>query len=120
MMVEGASGVVNYGEINCPDKALWMDGHYTIVKKVGDKVKRGEFIATVKQVLFDDKHRPDIEGHSCSMLHLELYKHGAREFAHWHDIAKEPNLLDPTPFLMLSESAPATITWNNSENKPVG
>lgn len=109
MMIEGASGVVNYGEIYSPSLT------------VGDRVKRGQKIANVKRVLFENRLRTDIPGHSCSMLHFELYKHGTREFADWHDPKKNPALLDPTPKLMASEGSPnVTWTWENAEEKTVG
>lgn len=108
MMVEGPSGVVNYGEIM---------PHL----EVGSSVSRGSFLGYVKRVLFEDRHRPDIPGHSTAMLHLELYKHGTREFADWHDESKNPQLLDPTPYLMAAAGAPTTtLTWDNAEAKSVG
>jgi len=108
IMVEGSSGVVNYGEVS-PQVAE------------GDHVVRGQQIAAVKRVLFADRFRSDIPGHSTSMLHFELYKHGTREFADWHDPQKNPNLLDPTPSLMASEDSPKiTLTWENEQGKPVG
>ena len=62
-----------------------------------------------------------LKGHSCSMLHFELYKHGSREFADWHDPQKNPNLLDPTKCLLDAENGPRkTLTWDNAENKTVG
>lgn len=86
IMIEGCSGVINYAEIYLP--AL----------KVGDIIKKNDFIANVKQVLKSNKLRQDIENHSCSMLHFELYKHGTVEFVDW--INKKPdNLLDPTEIL---------------------
>lgn len=112
IMVEGSSGVINYGEV---------EPHLEMVVHEGAKVHRGQFIGRVKRVLFKDKHRPDIPGHSTSMLHLELYKHGTRDFADWHDPAKNPNLLDPTPYLLAAEGAPTnTLTWGNEEGKTVG
>lgn len=112
IMIEGASGVVNYGEVT---------PHIEQVIHVGAKVERGQVVGRVKRVLFQDKQRSDIPGHSVSMLHLELYKHGSRDFADWHDPQKNPDLLDPTPFLMTAENGPRkTLTWDNSENKPVG
>lgn len=120
VMIEGSSGVVNYGELGRPD-GTWYENHYTTVLKVGQRVKRNELIGNVQQVLFDEKLRKDIPGHSCSMLHLELYKHGSREFADWHDPQKNPNLLDATPYLMSAENAPTTtLTWENTEAKTVG
>jgi phosphopantothenoylcysteine decarboxylase len=113
IMVEGASGVVNYGEVAKPES---ID---TVV--VGQKLNRGERFARVKRVLFEHKLRPDIPGHSTSMLHLELYKAGTREFADWHDPQKNPALLDPTPMLLAAENAPAvTLTWGNEEARTVG
>lgn len=114
VMVEGASGVVNYGELSNP-----ADNYNEIT--VGATVKRGDCIGSVKRVLFPDKFRSDIPGHSTSMLHFELYKHGTRDFADWHDPEKNPNLLDPTPYLMAAEGAPLnTLTWDNQERKTVG
>jgi phosphopantothenoylcysteine decarboxylase len=115
IMVEGASGVVNYGEVCQP---FDMDG---IGIYEGARVKRGWQLGHVKRVLFKDRHRPDIPGHSTSMLHLELYKHGTRDFADWHDPQKNPTLLDPTPYLLAAENAPTlTLTWGNEEAKTVG
>lgn len=108
MMVEGASGVVNYGEI-------------LPLRDVGKNVERGQIIGRVKRVLFKDRQRPDIPGHSTSMLHLELYKHGTRDFADWHDVTKNPTLMDPTPYLLEAENGTkVTLTWENEEKKPVG
>lgn len=87
VMVEGKSGVINYGEIN-PSCI------------VGQKIKVGDIIGKVIPVLPPEKLRLDILGHSCSMLHLELYKHGCREFAIWELNQPQPEgLLDPTPLL---------------------
>jgi phosphopantothenoylcysteine decarboxylase len=111
VQVEGSSGVVTYGEITpFPDVC------------VGKRVRRGDPFARVKRVLLEGKERPDIPGHSPSMLHIELYKHGSREFAGWrHEVSKNPLLLDPTPYLLDAEGAPATtLLWENPENKPVG
>ena len=59
LMVEGKSGVFNYGEILPP------------TLEIGEKVEADEIIAFVDQVLFDHKFRADIPHHSCCMLHLE-------------------------------------------------
>ncbi len=64
ILIEGATGVVVYGEVE-----TFFD--------VGDKVHAGEFIATVRTVLKIDKGRP------MSMLHLELHEHGARDAPEW-------------------------------------
>lgn len=116
LMVEGKSGVVNYGEVYSNAESR----HFSSCN-VGGTVVKGQPIAFVKRVLFENKLRPDIPGHSTSMLHLELYKHGTREFADWHDSSKNPDLLDPTPMLMSALHAPSeTLTWDNAEKKTVG
>jgi phosphopantothenoylcysteine decarboxylase len=108
LMVEGASGVINYGEIASN-------------LKEGSLIRRGQEVGNVKRVLFKDRQRPDIPGHSTSMLHFELYRHGTRDYADWHDPEKNPDLLDPTPYLMQAVDAPQnTLTWGNEEGKTVG
>jgi murein DD-endopeptidase MepM/ murein hydrolase activator NlpD len=97
VMIEGSTGVVNYGELT-PESNL----------KVGHKVHCGQFIGYVKRVLFEHKLRTDIPGHSTSMLHLELYKHGNRDFVCWHD-QKPHSLLDPTQYLLFVEEANQNI-----------
>lgn len=43
----------------------------------------------------------DIHGHSCSMLHIELYQLGHREFLAWElDKSLPDGLIDPTELLM--------------------
>jgi hypothetical protein len=92
--VEGGSGVVCYGEI--------MLDSFDSTIKIGSEIKRGTVVGFVKQVLKDDQLRPDIPGHSLSMLHLQLYKHG---FIHkdksWTQENDNPpeSVLDPTRFL---------------------
>jgi hypothetical protein len=101
LLVEGRSGVVCYGEVESK-------------VKVGDKVFRGESIAYVKQVLPNGKEKPDIPGHSLSMLHIELYKHGVRQASKsWKlDQPMQDDMIDPTPFLMNAIGAPKeTLTW---------
>lgn len=89
VMIEGVSGVINYGEISKPDL------------KIGDTIKEGDLIGNVKQVLKDNKVRSDIPNHSCSMLHVELYKKGIVQFVDWID-EKPSDLLDPTQMLLKS------------------
>ncbi|MDI1226387.1 MAG: M23 family metallopeptidase [bacterium] len=82
VLVEGASGVVLYGEISSAGK------------QVGDTVQRGEILGQVKQVLKTDKGRP------MSMLHLECHTAGTRDAYEWTVASgRPPSLLDPTPFL---------------------
>jgi murein DD-endopeptidase MepM/ murein hydrolase activator NlpD len=84
VMVEGASGVVLYGEID-PAPGL----------RPGDRVARGDTLGAVTRVLRRDKGRP-----TC-MLHLELYAPGARTCVEWGPGEPRPTgLLDPTPLLL--------------------
>lgn len=80
VLIEGASGVVVYGEIK-PIEGL----------RAGQKVKQGEIIGHVSTVLKKDKGLP------MTMLHIELYKPGTRETVIWSlNEPKPDNLLDPT------------------------
>jgi len=81
VLVEGASGVVVYGEI-------------APACKTGDMLAAGDTVGHVVTVLKKDKGRP------MAMLHLELHAHGAREAPEWPSPDKKPaTLRDPTPFL---------------------
>jgi murein DD-endopeptidase MepM/ murein hydrolase activator NlpD len=83
LLVEGKSGVVVYGEI-APYLSMI----------VGYKIKAGEELGTVLQVLREDKGRP------MSMLHLELHVPGTRDTFEWPvNGPRPPSLLDPTDFL---------------------
>lgn len=78
VMVEGASGVILYGEV-------------TPFREVGDFVFGGTTIGTVKRVLKKDKGKP------VSMLHLECYVPGTTEPVWWKLNEPQPKeLLDPT------------------------
>lgn len=81
VFVEGATGVVVYGEIEpCV--------------KVGDELIAGQILGKVLRVLAKDKGRP------TAMLHLELHKHGSRAAPEWLDHDAKPDVLcDPTPHL---------------------
>lgn len=85
IMIEGDSGVFNYGELIPLDNL-----------KVGDQIIEGQLLGHVTTVLKEDKGRP------MNMLHLELYKHGTREhLLSWDlDMEKPANLLDPTSILI--------------------
>jgi murein DD-endopeptidase MepM/ murein hydrolase activator NlpD len=83
VLVEGASGVVVYGEVSP-----------AVV--VGEHVARGGLVGHVLQVLTKDKGRP------MSMLHLELHEHGTRDTFEWVD-EKPGSLRDPTPYLLEAE-----------------
>lgn len=58
ILIESEVGTILYGEV------------YKTNLKIGDKVKEGQKISTVKRVLKKDKGLP------TTMLHIELYKHG--------------------------------------------
>lgn len=82
VLVEGASGVVVYGEI-------------TPACAMGDILRAGDLIGHVKRVLKIDKGRP------MSMLHLELHTHGTRQAPEWPVGTEKPETLrDPTDFLL--------------------
>jgi len=91
--VEGPSGVVCYGEID-PFPSI----------RVGCLIETGNPIGTVAQVLKDGQLRPDIPGHSLSMLHLQLYVHGMiHKDESWLSGSECPaGVIDPTPFLLCS------------------
>lgn len=108
ILVEGASGVVCYGEV---EPAMEI--------KVGTQVRRGRYIANVKRVLKPHKCRPDIDGHSTSMLHVEMYKHGIkRAFEEMGDNLSDWNdLIDPTPYILESKGCPKRML--KSDNNPL-
>lgn len=91
--IKGKSGVVCYGEMN-------QDFNFN----VGDKVKQGDVIGTIKAVLPKEKIRKDIRNHNNAMLHIQLFKdyENDEQLLNWYP-NKERNkmLLDPTPYLML-------------------
>lgn len=90
ILIEGATGVVCYGEISTK-------------LKIGDVVRQGDYVGHVKSVLKDEKARHDICGHRTSMLHMELYPHGTTKASNGFE---EKLLNDPTPFLLESVGRP--------------
>jgi phosphopantothenoylcysteine decarboxylase len=98
ILVEGESGVVCYGELHKDHD----------VRHIGDKVKQGCSIGNVKKVLKRDKPKEGVRGHSTSMLHIEIYKHGIkRAFEEQGDNKSDWNdLIDPTPYLLHALHAP--------------
>ncbi len=81
VLVEGASGVVLYGEL-------------APAVIVGAKVERGDLVGRVLTVLKRDKGLP------MTMLHLELYERGARASVWWrHGEAQPAGLRDPSEAL---------------------
>ncbi len=86
ILIEGLSGVIVYGEI--------------LVKKdleVGNLIKSGDYIGSVKQVLKQDKgHNPP------AMLHLELMEHGYHKTVWWKLGEKKPDGLK-NPYELLED-----------------
>ena len=93
LLIEGGSGkTVCYGEINigCINPPL----------RVGQFVRRGQYIGNTTPVLKEGKERPDIPGHSRTMLHIELYKNKTNVPSNGWDNSQHLGLTDPTPFLL--------------------
>ncbi len=83
VLVEGASGVVLYGEV-VPEGAM----------VTGALVAQGDRVGVVTRVLRHDKGAP------TTMLHLELYAPGVRSGVWWrHGEARPEGLRDPTAHL---------------------
>jgi len=97
ILVEGASGVIVYGEIEPYESGgVWTEVYGEVRSdegwKVGDEVHPGDILGTVARVLKKDKGVTP-----TSMLHFELMKHGTRETFWWrHGDAQPEALLDPT------------------------
>jgi hypothetical protein len=83
---------------------------------VGTVVQSKDVIGNVKRVLKEGKERPDIPGHSTSMLHIEMYQDRTVASTPWHlDAPKPEYLLDPTPLLLYSiRTAPLPILTMDS------
>ena len=116
--IRGESGICNYGEIENPTHL-----------KVGQRVNECDHLGMITNVIFPERARPDIPGHSIYMLHFERYKEGAQDtlnWSHWHHegdrIPRDNNLLDPLPFLLQCTGFPHDkfVSWYNPESKEVG
>jgi hypothetical protein len=105
VLVEGASGVVCYGEINVDQR---VKDRLEMSNPAARVVRRGEMLGRVKAVVPEGRERPDIPGHSRSMLHVELYERGqAKASERWSlDEPRPSYLLDPTPWLMDTHGCP--------------
>lgn len=81
---------------------FWLYGELLPAVRVGDLVLRGSKVGELTPVLPVEKHRPDIPGHSVTMLYLERYNDlytPDQPVADW--IKSRPNFLeDPTPYLI--------------------
>lgn len=85
VLVEGASGVVLYGELDP-------------LVHVGSRIEPGMHVGDARTVLRRDKGRP------TTMLHLELYEPGARASVVWAlGAPRPPSLCDPTAPLMSAQ-----------------
>ena len=100
ILVEGASGVICYGEITIFESIGVWETEYGEVEgeepiKVGDRVNAGDTLGFVRRVLKKDKGVTP-----TSMLHFELYKPGTTGSVWWHHGEPQPEaLLDPTELL---------------------
>lgn len=82
--VEGATGVVVYGEILPMDDLV-----------IGEHVNKAQLIGHVLHVLKTDKGRP------MSMLHFALHNHGVLSNGRWAVGEPQPaGLMDPTNYLL--------------------
>jgi hypothetical protein len=87
LLVKDEDGYYVYGELNSP-------------LQKGDKVRAGDKIAELTPVLTPDKFRPDIPGHSVTMLHLERWDNTYDPSTGWSSWATRDSrpkyLKDPT------------------------
>ena len=91
--IKGKSGVIVYGEIEVNEKL-----------KVGDKVKARDYLGIVLEVLKNSPKYP-VEGHSRSMLHIELLDNSLIECPDWKIGEDRPKgILDPTPYLYFMQT----------------
>jgi phosphopantothenoylcysteine decarboxylase len=99
LLIEGASGVVCYGEIKVDDTIV--NGHTRVVHQ-------GDFLGNVRPVVKKGRERPDIPGHSRSMLHVELYERARRKTSTRWELGKDKHdyILDSTPWLAESVGCP--------------
>lgn len=106
VLIEGASGVVVYGEM-------------TARVMVGDRVQRGQIIGLVDRPVL-----PKFKGRPMVMLHLELLRPGARETLVWGLGQPQPDLLlDPEPHLQACGVTlrPFSLdTWDRASFLPPG
>ena len=97
VVIEGKSGAICYGEI-IPNPLL----------AIGSEVKRGDLVGKVTPVVHKGRERPDIPGHSRSMLHIEYYKPARKKASDTWELDKPMHeyMIDPTPYLLKAEGAP--------------
>jgi len=100
VLVEGKTGVVCYGEI-IPN--LYIQTKYRVSENI---VEAGDPIGFTTPVLKEGREKPDIPGHSRTMLHIELYKHGQYKAS---ENSEQDFILDPTPYLLNAQYAPPVL-----------
>lgn len=93
--VKGQAGVVTYGELLMPGKHCF--GTYPAV---GTRIKAGDWVGAVGQVLDPSKRRRDIRNHNTSMLHLELRTESCHIDGWKLGDDRDSRLLDPMPYLL--------------------
>lgn len=100
LLVQDQDGFFCYGELKSP-------------LSVGTQVNAGDRIGQLVPVLPPGKRRPDIPGHSVTMLHLERYSNAytvSMGWASWEKREDRPfYLLDPTNWLIES--------WRSSSSR---
>lgn len=101
--IQDNDGYYVYGEITSPLKS-------------GTHIQSGDYVGEIIPVLTDDKFRPDIPGHSVSMLHLERWNNNYDEsmgWRAWKTYKDRPNyLVDPTPELIsILRASDQDINW---------
>jgi hypothetical protein len=97
VLIEGASGVICYGEIS-PNADF----------KPGTTLPWGFIVGNVLTVLKEDKGVTP-----TSMLHFELYRHGTKKTVWWHHGEEKPEeLLDPTELLQSIYGSENTLIRN--------
>jgi len=105
VLVEGASGIVCYGEIRV---AQSIKDAMEMNNPEARCVRRGDIVGWVMPVVPKGRERHDIPGHSRSMLHIELYERGQTKASErWElDKLKPSYMLDPTPWLLDTNGCP--------------
>jgi phosphopantothenoylcysteine decarboxylase len=96
VLIEGASGVICYGEIET-------------TMRIGERVEKGRrVIGHVKRVVPIGKEHPELQGWKPSMLHIELYPHGMYKASAGYEKDKDI-LIDPTPYLLDANNKPYNL-----------
>lgn len=84
---------------------------------VGDIVEAGQQIGSMIPVLLAGKERPDIAGHSTTMLHLERYNNtyrpnDAMDWSAWDELRNRPHYLeDPTSYVVAAAIVKGVNRW---------